>query len=68
EYGLLLALRLGLLFLGAGVLGFFLYQNATSPGRERIMGILAYAAFAFVLVAEVMGRFLFYASHIGIGV
>ncbi|MFW6182183.1 MAG: dimethyl sulfoxide reductase anchor subunit family protein [Chloroflexota bacterium] len=68
EYGLLLAIRLALLFLGAGILGFFLYQNATSAGRERIMGNLTYAAFAFVLVAEVMGRFLFYASHIRIGV
>jgi anaerobic dimethyl sulfoxide reductase subunit C (anchor subunit) len=67
DYLALLVLRLAFLFLGAGVLGFFLYQNAASPGREQIMGRLAYGAFILVLVASVVGRFLFYASHVKIG-
>ncbi|MAT98637.1 MAG: hypothetical protein CL608_15955 [Anaerolineaceae bacterium] len=68
EFGVLLGLRLVLAFIGAGVFGFFLYQNAASPGRERIMGNLVYAAFALVLVSEVVGRFLFYATRVSIGI
>jgi len=33
-----------------------------------MLGNLAYAAFALVLVAEVLGRFLFYATHVRIGI
>jgi len=40
DYGLLFALRLGLVFLGAGVLGFFVYRSASSPGRETLLGNL----------------------------
>jgi anaerobic dimethyl sulfoxide reductase subunit C (anchor subunit) len=61
-------LRLVLAFIGAGVFGVFLYQNAQSAGREKILGYQAYSAFVLVLVAEVLGRFLFYATHIRIGV
>jgi anaerobic dimethyl sulfoxide reductase subunit C (anchor subunit) len=68
RYGAVFAIRLGLVFLGAGVLAVFLYENAISPGREKIMGNLAYSAFALVLIAEVMGRFLFYATHVKIGI
>jgi anaerobic dimethyl sulfoxide reductase subunit C (anchor subunit) len=67
-YGVVFGLRLALAFLGAGIIAMFLYQNAQSPGRERIMGNYAYAAFALVLIAEVLGRFLFYATHVGAGV
>ena len=67
DYSLVFALRLVLVFVGAGILGVFLYRNASSPGREKIMSNLAYAAFAVVLVAEVMGRFLFYAMQTRIG-
>jgi anaerobic dimethyl sulfoxide reductase subunit C (anchor subunit) len=67
EFGLLFGLRLLLVFVGAGVLGVFLYQNAQSAGRERVLGTLTYAAFALVLVAEVLGRYIFYAAHVKIG-
>lgn len=67
EYGVIFGLRLALVFVGAGILGVFLYQNALSPGREKVMGTLAYAAFALVLVSEVLGRFVFYATHVKIG-
>ncbi len=68
RFGVVFGLRLLLVFLGAGVFALFLYRNALSPGRESIAGNLAYAAFALVLVAEVLGRFVFYAIHIRIGV
>jgi len=68
QYGLVLGLRLLFVFLGAGIFGLFLYRNALSPGREAIMGNLAYSAFVLVLVSEVLGRFLFYASYARIGV
>ncbi len=68
DFGVLLGLRLVLAFIGAGVFGFFLYQNAASPGHERVMGNLVYAAFALVLVSEVLGRFLFYATRVSVGI
>jgi len=63
NYGVLLAIRLMLVFLGAAVLGGFIYKNASSPGRERVISMLAYSAFGLVLIAEVIGRYIFYASN-----
>jgi anaerobic dimethyl sulfoxide reductase subunit C (anchor subunit) len=63
EYWAVFALRLILVFVGVAVLGVFIYKSASSPGQEQLMGNLAYLAFGFVLVAEVMGRFLFYATN-----
>ncbi len=67
QYGLIFAFRLVLVFIGAGILGIFIYRNALSPGREKILGNLTYSAFALVFIAELMGRFLFYATHIRLG-
>jgi anaerobic dimethyl sulfoxide reductase subunit C (anchor subunit) len=67
RYGIVFAFQLILVFLGAAILGAFVYRNTTVPGRERIMGYLAYSAFALVLAAEVMGRYLFYATEVRIG-
>ncbi len=66
EFGLIFALRLILVFVGAGIFGVFLYQNALSPGQEKMLANFAYGAFALVLVAEILGRFLFYATQAGI--
>ncbi len=66
--GWMLALRVILAIVGAGVFAIFLYQNAMSAGHEKMLGNLAYAAFVIVLVAEVLGRVLFYASHVRIGI
>lgn len=63
-----LILRLVLLFVGAGIFALFLYQNALSPGQEKVLSALAYSAFVLVLAAEVLGRFLFYATHVRIGI
>jgi anaerobic dimethyl sulfoxide reductase subunit C (anchor subunit) len=67
-YGMVFIIRLVLAFVGAGVCGIFLYQNAATAGAEKTMATLVYSAFAMVLVAEVMGRFLFYISEYRIGV
>lgn len=67
ENGVLFALRLILLFLGAGIFAVFVYMNTSSEAKARIAGNLAYAAFAFVLISEIIGRFLFYASMARIG-
>ena len=67
QYGLVFALRLVLVFLGAGVFGVWLYRTALRPGAETLLGRLAWTAFALVFVSEVLGRFLFYATHVKIG-
>jgi anaerobic dimethyl sulfoxide reductase subunit C (anchor subunit) len=67
EFGLIMGLRLALVFLGAGVLGVFIYQNSLTPGQESALATLAYSAFTLVLVAEILGRYLFYATHVAAG-
>lgn len=67
SYGLTLAIRLLLVFLGAGLLATYLFRNASSVGKEKALATLAYSAFLLVLAGEVMGRFLFYAAHVRIG-
>ncbi len=67
EFATVFALRLILVFLGAGILGVFLYRAASSPGKENLMANVAYAAFVLVLVGEVLGRFLFYATAVNFG-
>ena len=68
EFGVLFFLRLALVFVGAGILGAFMYQNAQVEGREKVLGYLAYSAFVLVFVGEVFGRFLFYATYARLGV
>ena len=68
DMSLVLTLRLVFVFIGAGVFGMFLYQNAVSEGKVGKVNLFAYSAFALVLVSEVLGRFLFYASHVRIGI
>lgn len=68
SYGATLALRLLLVFAGAGVLAAYLYLNASIAGQEKSLATLAYSAFALVLISEILGRFLFYATHFRIGV
>ena len=67
-YNWALILRIALVFIGAGIFSLFVYRSAMNPGEEKLLGTLAYTTFAIVLVAEVLGRFLFYATHIRIGI
>lgn len=66
DYGAVFALRLILGFVGAGLFGLFLYRSAVL-NRQGVMITAVYAAFALVLVAEVLGRFLFYATQVRVG-
>lgn len=67
QYGVVFLLRLVLVFIGAGLLAVALIRNALQPGRESTLASLAYVAFGLVLVSEVLGRFLFYASFTRLG-
>jgi anaerobic dimethyl sulfoxide reductase subunit C (anchor subunit) len=67
-FSAVLIVRLALGFLGAGIFGAFLYRNALSVGREKMLGYLVYSAFILVLAGEVLGRFLFYATRVRIGI
>jgi len=68
EFGLMFVLRLVLAFVGMVLVGLFLYQTSVSPGKEKLMSSLMYGTFVLVFVAELMGRYLFYATHVQIGV
>lgn len=61
------ALRLILLFVGAGLFSIFIYAMTSSESKVRVVSNVAYLAFALVLIAEVLGRYLFYASMVKIG-
>lgn len=67
QNGGMFVLRLLLLFLGAGLLSIFVYSMTSSESRVRVMGNTALVAFAMVLVSEVLGRYLFYASMVRVG-
>jgi anaerobic dimethyl sulfoxide reductase subunit C (anchor subunit) len=67
SFGGTLALRLITAFIGAGILAAYLYRNASIPGKENTLSTLVYSALILVLASEVMGRFIFYATHVGIG-
>lgn len=66
--GWMMALRLVLAFIGAGIFAMFLYQNAMVAGHEMMLGNLAYTAFFIVFIAEVMGRAMFYLAHVRVGI
>jgi anaerobic dimethyl sulfoxide reductase subunit C (anchor subunit) len=67
QFGWIFGVRLALIFIGSGVLALFLYQRAQTAGKENSLSGLVYGAFALVLVSEVMGRFIFYATHVRVG-
>ncbi len=67
QQGLILAIRLALLFVGAGLLAVMLYSMASSQSKLRVVTNVAYLAFALVLTSEILGRYLFYASMVRIG-
>lgn len=67
QFAGLLFLRLVLVFLGAGLLGAYLFRNASAPGKEKTLATLTYSAFILVLLGEILGRYLFYATHVRIG-
>lgn len=68
EFSVTFVLRLLLVFLGAGILGVFVFQTASKEGQDRALSNLTYAAFALVLIGEVLGRFLFYVTYVRVGI
>lgn len=67
-YHVLFAIRLGLLGLGVATLaGGILWQRRMGLPVVRLLTPV-YIAFLFVLVGEVLGRFLFYAIHVRTGI
>lgn len=54
-------------FTGAVVLAAFLFRNAANT-EKKSYGWLAFGAFILVLIAEVLARYMFYATHINIGI
>lgn len=64
--GWMLGAYLVLLFVGAGLLGVYMFR-ASEVGRERTLAAAAYSAVALVLVAEVLGRMLFYTGFHNVG-
>lgn len=67
EFNLTFILRLVLGFLGAGILALFIYRDASVSGTKGLFIQLAFVAFVLVFIAEVMGRFLFYSTHVPVG-
>jgi anaerobic dimethyl sulfoxide reductase subunit C (anchor subunit) len=66
DFSAVFVLRLTLSFVGAGLFALILYQGA-SQAKERNLAYLVYGAFALVLVSEVLGRYLFYAVQVQVG-
>ncbi len=67
QQGLIYGVRLALLFVGAGLLAVFLYAIVGSENKLHVVSSVAYMAFALVLISEILGRYLFYASMVRIG-
>ncbi len=59
----LLIVRLILAFIGAGVLGLFIVQLAKG-GQVKKLATSTYLAAILVLIAEVIGRYLFYSTQV----
>lgn len=68
EHGLLFMLRIAFIVLGAVICGLYLYYLAKSAKTKSLLISTSYAAFILILVAEVIGRYLFYAVNVRIGI
>jgi len=67
DYVAVWVLRLTLLFVAAAALGGALVSSRT-PAGYRLGGRLTYAALGLVLLSELCGRFLFYATRVRVGI
>jgi anaerobic dimethyl sulfoxide reductase subunit C (anchor subunit) len=61
--GFFIGLRVILLFIGAGFILLFLYQNLLSTWLDTRLPILLLIAFFFVFTSEVIGRIIFYEAR-----
>lgn len=67
-YRPLLVLRLGLPLLGIAILAISVFSAVRRNRAIQELMVPIYASCIFVIVGEILGRFLFYATHIRIGV
>ncbi len=68
NYKTLHIIRLIIILMGAGVLSLFLYNATEKSDKVTLMGKYVYGALVILLIAEVIGRFLFYATFARIGI
>ncbi len=67
-YGDVFALRLVFAFAGAAILGVFLYKSTYDADPQRLASPLIHGALGLVLIAEVLGRYMFYATNVPVSV
>lgn len=66
-YGAFSAAQTILIFLGIALLGFLLYRMSGKDAGAAMLPVIALSAFFLVLAGEVIGRMLFYASMVRVG-
>ena len=66
-YGAFSASQTLLIFAGIALLGYLLYRMSGRDVGAKLMPTIAVAAFVLVLAGEVIGRMLFYASMVRVG-
>ena len=67
RYRIISGLRLTLTFLGISLIGAFLYQYSLSTNPVIQLRVIAWLSFGLVLIAKIMGRYLFYKSYLRFG-
>jgi anaerobic dimethyl sulfoxide reductase subunit C (anchor subunit) len=67
-YPVLFGMRLGLTMFGVGFMAVVTYIHLHSQKPIKDLLLPAYITCLFVLVGEILGRFLFYAIHVRIGI
>jgi anaerobic dimethyl sulfoxide reductase subunit C (anchor subunit) len=67
-YPVLLGIRLALVAVGVGGLALALYMHHRDQKPASAMLLPAYFTCLFILVGEILGRFLFYAIHVRTGI
>lgn len=66
--GDIMAVRIALLFVGAGLLGLFLFKHSSTDKADRVkVTMTVTAAFVIVFISEFLGRAMFYESMQRIG-
>lgn len=68
DYGVYSAAQNILIFAGIAALGFLLFRLSGKGSTQRLLPLIAVTAFVLVLAGEVVGRMLFYASMVRLGV
>lgn len=66
-YGGFSAAQTILIFAGIALLGYLLFRMSGAGARSSLLPVIAVTAFILVLTGEVIGRMLFYASMVRVG-